>query len=136
MTDLYLARVDAFTRNNCFGRSITSWNYIIYAHHELEKKSIRRKQLWYIYGGAKQITHSVKFCDCNIIPNVLTAFWISQMMLFTFYGKSTAYQKMSVCFILWLAKLFWEALSVSTQQWTSFVFFLFHLYSPMLILTT
>ena len=39
MTDLYLERVQAFTTNNCFGRSITSWNYIIYAHHELEKKN-------------------------------------------------------------------------------------------------
>ena len=29
MTDRYLQKVQVLTTNNCFGRSITSWNYII-----------------------------------------------------------------------------------------------------------
>ena len=29
MTDLYLEKVQSFTTNNCFGVSITAWNYIV-----------------------------------------------------------------------------------------------------------
>ena len=46
MMDLFLERVQAFTTNNCFGKSIATWT---------EKKSMRRNELLNIWAGVKHL---------------------------------------------------------------------------------
>ena len=50
--DLYLEKVQAFTTNKSFGKSITSWDYIILALWT-EKKIMRRNELRNILGGVR-----------------------------------------------------------------------------------
>ena len=87
MTDLYLAKVQAFTTNNCFERS----NYLMKLYNtktmNCEKKtsglienSMPRRLLWNIWGGVKH--QSLKTRDINIIDSSVYVLWKSKWICF------------------------------------------------------
>ena len=70
MTDLYLEKVQAFTENNCFGRSVTSWNYIIL--YELKKIHEKKVTLKYL-GRSKALKFKNQKNKYNwLLPYVFT----------------------------------------------------------------
>ena len=99
MTDRYLEKVQVFTRSNCFGRSVTPWNYVILTLWT-EQKNPYIKSIFEISGEERRLKFKNK--KINVIDSSICALWKPINLMDNILKYNYMFSQLCLCSEKWI----------------------------------